>query len=178
MPLREYGLTLGVSALCTVACFALFPVLVLTDLIMVYLLGTLVVALRGQRGPALLSSLLGVLCFNFFFVPPRFTFQVAHPQHVVTFGVMFAVALIISHLAVRVRTQVEATKQAEVETETERLRSSLLSGVSHELRTPLAAIIGSASTLLQAPPGGGSNGRELLENIRAEAERLLTARPL
>lgn len=165
MPIREYGLALGVIALCTALCFAVFPFLALTDLVMVYLLGTLVVALRGWRGPAVFASILGVLCFDFFFVPPRFSFDVAHPQYVVTFLVMFAVALIISHLAIRVRAQGIAA-------ETERLRSSLLSAVSHELRTPLAAIIGSASSLLQAPSGGGSNWRELLENIRAEAERL------
>ncbi|TBR17185.1 DUF4118 domain-containing protein [bacterium] len=167
---REYGLAAAVGALSTAACFALYPVLSLTDLVMVYLAGALVVALRGERGPALFASLLGVLCFNFFFVPPRFTFQVAHPQYVVTFVVMFAVAAVISHLAVRVRAQAEATKQAEVAAETEKLRSSLLSGVSHELRTPLAAIIGSATSLLQTSPAPKS--RELLETIRDEAERL------
>ncbi|TPW21800.1 MAG: two-component system, OmpR family, sensor histidine kinase KdpD [Elusimicrobia bacterium] len=138
---------------------------------MVYLLGTLVVALRGRRGPALLSSLLGVLCFDFFFVPPRFTFHAEHPQFVVTFAAMFLVAVLISHLAVGARAQTEAAKRAEVVAETEKLRSSLLSGVSHELRTPLAAIIGSAGALLQAAPGAPPS-RDLLVNIRDEAERL------
>ncbi|MEQ1919215.1 MAG: DUF4118 domain-containing protein [Elusimicrobiota bacterium] len=170
--LREYGLAAASAALCTAAGFALFPVLSLPDLVMVYLVGTLVVALRGRRGPALLSSLLGVLCFDFFFVPPRFTFHVEHPQYLVTFIVMFAVALIISHLAVRARTQTEAAKRAEVVAETERLRSALLSAVSHELRTPLAAIVGSASTLLQAPESSADTRRDLLENIRGEADRL------
>lgn len=170
--LQEYALAIGAGAACTAVCFALFPVLALTDLVMVYLVGTLAVALRGRRGPAVLSSFLGVLCFNFFFVPPRFTFQAEHPRYLVTFAVMLAVALLISHLAVRVRSQAEAAKRSEVVAETERLRSSLLSAVSHELRTPLAAIIGSASTLLQAPQGGGGDRPELLENIRAEAERL------
>lgn len=168
MPLREYVLAAVCAALCTAACYALFSVLSLPDLVMVYLVGTLVVALRGRRGPALFSSLLGVLSFNFFFVPPRYTLHVEHTQYVVTFAVMFAVALIISHLAVRVRTQAEAAKRAEVVAETERLRSSLLSAVSHELRTPLAAIVGSASTLLQS----GSSARDLLVNIRDEADRL------
>ncbi|MBI2384591.1 MAG: DUF4118 domain-containing protein [Elusimicrobia bacterium] len=172
MPYREYGLAVAAAALCTAAGFALFPLVSLTDLVMVYLVGTLVVALRGWRGPALFSSLLGVLCFNFFFVPPRFTFHVEHTQFVVTFAVMFAVALIISHLAVRVRTQSDAAKRAEVVAEAERLRSSLLSAVSHELRTPLAAIIGSASTLLQTGHGGGKSSRDLLVNIRDEADRL------
>lgn len=171
-PPREYGLSLAAAALCTAACFALFSVSSLTDLVMVYLVGTLVVALRGRRGPALLSSLLGVLCFDYFFVPPRFTLHVEHPQYLVTFAVMFAVALLISHLALRVRAQAEAAKRAEVAAETERLRSSLLSAVSHELRTPLAAILGSAGALLQAPQGDGPRSRDLLINIRDEADRL------
>lgn len=170
-PAADYGLAAAAAAACTAACFALQPFVSITDLVMVYLLGTLAVALRGSRGPALLSSLLGVLCFDFFFVPPRFTFHVEHPQYIVTFGVMFAVALLISHLAVRVRRQAETAKRAEVVAETEKLRSSLLSAVSHELRTPLAAIIGSAETLLRAP-GNPPPAADLLANIRDEAQRL------
>lgn len=168
---RDYALVVGVIGVCTALCLALTPLVALTDLVMVYLVGTLVVALRGRRGPAVLASVLSVLCFNFMFVPPRFTFEVAHPQYLVTFLVMFIVALVISHLAVRVRTQAAAANRAEVAAEVERLRSALLSAVSHDLRTPLAAIIGSASSLLQSP-GGGDRGRGLLENIRDEAERL------
>jgi two-component system sensor histidine kinase KdpD len=164
-------LVAGVIGLCTALCLALMPLVALTDLVMVYLVGTLVVALRGLRGPAVLASVLSVLCFDFIFVPPRFTFDVAHPQYLVTFLVMFTVALVISHLAVRVRAQAAAANRAEVSAELERLRSALLSAVSHDLRTPLAAIIGSASSLLQSP-AGGERGRGLLENIRDEAERL------
>lgn len=163
---------MGVIALCTALCLAVSPLLALTDLVMVYLVGTLVVAIRGLRGPAVFASALSVLCFNFFFVPPRFTFDVAHPQYIVTFFVMFAVALVISHLTLRVRTQAAAASRAQVAAEIERLRSSLLSAVSHELRTPLAAIIGSASSLLQTSAGG--KGQDLLQNIRDEAERLAT----
>ncbi|HXT01832.1 MAG TPA: DUF4118 domain-containing protein, partial [Elusimicrobiota bacterium] len=166
------GLAVAAIALCTGACFALFRFLTLTDVVMVYLVGILAVALRGGRGPALFASLLGVAAFDFFFVPPRFTLHVERPQYLVTFAVMFGVALLISHLAVRVRLQAEAAKSAELKAETERLRSSLLSAVSHELRTPLAAIIGSASALLAEPPGGGPARRELLENVRDEGERL------
>jgi two-component system sensor histidine kinase KdpD len=171
-PPREYGLAVAAIALCTGACFALFGLLTLTDLVMVYLVGALVVALRGRRGPALFASLLAVGCFDFFFVPPRFTLHVDSAQYLVTFAVMFGLALLVSHLAVRVRAQAEAAKRAEVVAETERLRSSLLSAVSHELRTPLAAIIGSASALLAEPAGGGESRRELLENVRDEADRL------
>lgn len=167
---QDYGLAAAMIALCTGLSMALFGVLALTDLVMVYLAGTMAVAARGKRGPAVFASLLAVLCFNFFFVPPRFTLAVANNQYLVTFVVMFAVAMIISHLALRVRTQADAAKRAEIEAETERLRSALLSAVSHDLRTPLAAILGSASAMLQGPVD--ERGRSLLENIRDEAERL------
>ncbi len=168
MAIQEYGLAAAAVAACTAAGLALLPWLTLTDVAMIFLLGSLVVALKGRRGPALFSAVLAVLAFDYFFVPPRFTFHVEHPQYVVTFAVMFAATLLIAHLAVRVRAQAEAAKRAEVVAETEKLRSSLLSAVSHELRTPLTAIIGSASALIQNPKAGGG----LLENIRDEAERL------
>lgn len=168
--MREYGLAAAVSAVCTGLCFVLHPFVVLTDLTMVYLLGIVAVALRGGRGAALTATFLGVLSFNFFFVPPRFSFHVESSQYLVTFAVMFGVALVVSQLAVRARAQAEATQKAELVAETERLRSSLLSAVSHDLRTPLTAIVGSASTLLRA--GGDGSRRDLLENIRDEADRL------
>ncbi|MBI5244432.1 MAG: DUF4118 domain-containing protein [Elusimicrobia bacterium] len=171
-PIREYILALGAAIVCTALCFALSPLVALTDLVMVYLVGTLAVALRGRRGPAVLSSFLGVLCFDFFFVPPRYTLHVESSEYLVTFLVMLAVALTISHLTLRVRTQAEAAKRSEVAAETERLRSSLLSAVSHELKTPLTAILGSADSLMRASAPGGGHWRELLENIREEAERL------
>jgi two-component system sensor histidine kinase KdpD len=67
----------------------------------------------------------------------------------------------------------ENAKQAQLDIEKERLRSSLLSSVSHDLRTPLAAIIGSASSLLQhSGTLHDKEARELLENIQSEGERL------
>jgi two-component system sensor histidine kinase KdpD len=67
----------------------------------------------------------------------------------------------------------EKAKKAEVEAETERLRSSLLSSVSHDFRTPLTAIVGSAGALLaRADLQKNAPVRELLENIELEGERL------
>ncbi len=169
---REYCLALAAAVAATAAGYALSPFVALTDLAMVYLVGTLAVALRGRRGPAILSSFLGVLCFDFFFVPPRYTFHVEHTQYLVTFLVMLAVALTISHLALRMQIEADAARRSEVEAETEKLRSSLLSAVSHELKTPLTAILGSVGILARASSPGAGHWRELLDNIREEAERL------
>jgi two-component system sensor histidine kinase KdpD len=106
-----------VVAVCTAICFAMFPFFALSNLVMVYLLGTLIVAARGQRGPAALSSALGVLCFDFFFVQPRFSFSVSDAQYLLTFAVMFAAAMVISHLTIRLRSEAESARQGQLRTE-------------------------------------------------------------
>jgi two-component system sensor histidine kinase KdpD len=108
-----YGFAVIAVTLCTLAAQLLTARLALANIIMVYLLGVLVVALRAGRGPAALSSVLSVAAFDFFFVPPRFTFAVGDTQYVLTFAVMLAVALVISNLAARVRDQAEASRARE-----------------------------------------------------------------
>jgi two-component system, OmpR family, sensor histidine kinase KdpD len=83
------------------------------NLTMIYLLGIMVVAVRLGRGPAVLASLLGVAAFDFFFVPPQFTFHVSDTQYVVTFAGMLGVALVISTMASRLRQQTEAARERE-----------------------------------------------------------------
>jgi two-component system sensor histidine kinase KdpD len=99
----------GLSAL-------MFPYFELLDLVMVYMLGVVVTAIRTSRWPALLATLLSIASFDFFFVPPYFTFAVSDVRYFVTFGVMFAVALVISGLTLRVREQAEAARLRERKT--------------------------------------------------------------
>jgi two-component system sensor histidine kinase KdpD len=82
----------------TLACAPLLGTLAPTNIVMLYLLGVLVAALRWGRGPAVLCAFLSVAGFDFFFVPPRFTFAVGDMQYVVTFAVMLVVALVIGQL--------------------------------------------------------------------------------
>jgi two-component system, OmpR family, sensor histidine kinase KdpD len=111
-----YGFAGLAVVLCTVLAALLASRLALANIIMLYLLGVLVVALRAGRGPAALASILSVAGFDFFFVPPRYTFAVGDTQYVLTFGVMLAVALVISGLAARVRDQAEAARTREQRT--------------------------------------------------------------
>jgi two-component system sensor histidine kinase KdpD len=103
--LSDYGTAVLYLVLATLACFAMYPYFDLSNLIMVYLLGVMLTATECGRGPAILSSVLSVLAFDFFFVPPRFSFTVAEAQYIVTFVVMCLVGLVISHLAAGMRQQ-------------------------------------------------------------------------
>jgi two-component system, OmpR family, sensor histidine kinase KdpD len=103
--LSDYETGILFLILANVICFMLYPHFHLSNLIMVYLLGVMLTATSCGRGPAVLISCLSVLSFDFFFIPPRFSFTVEDAQDIVTFMVMLLVALVISQLASRMRQQ-------------------------------------------------------------------------
>ncbi len=105
-------------AVCTAVAGLMHPYFDLSNLIMVYLLGVMVVAVRLGRGPALVASALSVAVFDFFFVPPAFTLGVSDTQYLVTFAVMLLAALVISTMAVRMRDQAEWARLREQRTAT------------------------------------------------------------
>jgi two-component system, OmpR family, sensor histidine kinase KdpD len=108
---------LAVAGLCTLVCMGMYRYFGEANLIMVYLLGVAFVAVRFGRWPSVLAASASVAGFDFFFVPPHHTFAVTDTQYVVTFGVMLAVALLISTLAVRLRDQAESARQRERRTQ-------------------------------------------------------------
>lgn len=165
----HYAPVVGIVALATAIGSALVRHFELSEVIMVYLLGIIVVSVRHGRGPALLASTLSVAVFDFCFVPPYFTFRVADTRFIFTFAVMFIVGLVISRLSDEVKRQAERALRAEKEA----LRSALLSSISHDLRTPLCAIAGSASVLLDDEhPLPREEQRGLLTMIHDEADHL------
>jgi two-component system sensor histidine kinase KdpD len=93
------------TAICTGIAWLMYDHFDLANLIMVYLLGVVVVAAGYGRSPSVLSSFLGVVSFDFFFVPPRFSFAVSDSQYLVTFAVMLLVALVISSMTASTRYQ-------------------------------------------------------------------------
>lgn len=81
--------------------------------VMLFLAAVAWTAFRYGRGPAVFASVLAVLVFDFFFVPPFHTFAVADTQYVVTFVVMLVIGLVISTLTSRLRSQIENTRLRE-----------------------------------------------------------------
>ena len=97
--LREgYMWAVIATVICTAIAWLMYGHFDLANLIMVYLLGVVAVASRYGHGPSVLSSFLSVLMYDFFFVPPRFSFAVSDSQYLVTFAVMLLVALVISSM--------------------------------------------------------------------------------
>ena len=123
---RGYLAGFVVVVLSTAVAALMQPHFNLSNLVMVYLLGVVVVAVGYGRGPAILTVVLGVLAFDFFFVTPYYTFAVSDTQYVVTFIVMLVVGLVISTLTANVRRQARVAAYREQ-------RTAVLYAMSREL---------------------------------------------
>ena len=105
VPWSRYGWAAAITAICTGIAFLMDPGFSETNVAMIYVLGATIAGLRLGRGPGTLTAIASVAAFDFFFVPPRLTFQVSDAQYLVTFLVMLAVTLIIGNLMANVRQQ-------------------------------------------------------------------------
>ncbi|MFN8456618.1 MAG: sensor histidine kinase KdpD [Anaerolineae bacterium] len=117
-PWRRYLESFGWVAAITLLNELFHSFIVPTNLVMLYLLAVVIVALRLGRGPAILASVLSVMAFDFFFVPPRLTFAVSDTQYVLTFAGLLVVGLVISTMASRAHDQAEAAHRREAQTAT------------------------------------------------------------
>jgi two-component system, OmpR family, sensor histidine kinase KdpD len=114
----RYARGLGITVLCTGIAYPVYPYFDPVNIVMVYLLGATVAGLRLGRGPSALTAVANTAAFDFFFVPPRYSFYVAETQYLFTLGVMLGVAVIIANLMVNVRRQTESAAERERRTAT------------------------------------------------------------
>jgi two-component system sensor histidine kinase KdpD len=83
------------------------------NIVAVFLLSVVLIAVRFGRGPAAFAAVLSVMSFDFFFVPPRFSFAVSDVQYLLTFAVMLAVGLITGQLTAGLRFQARVAAHRE-----------------------------------------------------------------
>jgi two-component system sensor histidine kinase KdpD len=123
---REYLTALVISGACTAVAYPLYPHLGPVNTVMLYLLGTTLAALRLSRGPCVVLPVANILAFDFFFVPPTFSFDVEDAQYIFTLVVMLIVALVIAHLMLSIRRHRDMTMARE-------RRTAVLYAMSREL---------------------------------------------
>jgi two-component system sensor histidine kinase KdpD len=126
----------------TVVSTPLLGVLEQVNIVMLFLLGVVGVAMRFGRGPAALAALLNVAAFDFFFVTPRMSFAVGDVQYLVTFAVMLGVGLLVGQLTAGLRFAVAVSGSRE-----RRAQSlfELTRDLSAALETAQVAALGAAA---------------------------------
>lgn len=163
-----------------------------------FLLIVLLTATFLGRNPALLASFAGMLCFNYFFLPPVHTWTISESQNLIAWAAFTITAVIAGQLSGYARKRAEEAErgkqeierlynelqgafakasQAEAFRQSEKLKSALLDAVTHDLRTPLTSIKASVTTLLDANKNNhfkldDEGKQEFLEIINEETDRL------
>ena len=166
------------------------------------LLNVLFIATRWGSWPALLASIVAMLCFNFFFLPPFKTFNIAATDNWIALVAFLVTAVTAGQLSARAKKRAEEAElgkreierlyaelrdaferasHAEALRQSEKLKSALLDAVTHDLRTPLTSIKASITTLLDEVRGRSNEAPvtldaeskiEMMEVIDEESDRL------
>ncbi|NUO49914.1 MAG: sensor histidine kinase KdpD [Polyangiaceae bacterium] len=102
---ERYVFSAGIVLATSVIAFALSEALSLPDPEMLYLLAVMASAAAFGRGPSIFAALLSIASYDFLLVPPRFTFAIAEGRYVLTFATIVAVALVMSTLTTRLRSE-------------------------------------------------------------------------
>ncbi len=110
---RPYAMSAAACTATAVLAAPLAGVLELANIVMLFLLAVVGVALRYGRGPAVLAAFLSVGVFDFFFVSPRFSLAISDVQYLVTFGVMLVVALVIGQMTAGLSYQARVAQRRE-----------------------------------------------------------------
>ena len=100
-------------AVVTAACLPLAAHFDRSNIVALFILAVILIAVRFGRGPSALAAILSVCAFDFFFVPPRFSFAVSDVQYFLTFLVMLAVGLITGQLTAGLRFQARVATHRE-----------------------------------------------------------------
>jgi two-component system, OmpR family, sensor histidine kinase KdpD len=115
--IREYLMVPAIIAALTLVCQGFEKVGGYTVPALVYLFAILLAAFRFSRGPMLFMATLSAVAWNFFFIPPRFTFEIKKPEDIFLLMMFFAVALCMGHLTTRLRTREIAERRRQIETD-------------------------------------------------------------
>ena len=159
----SYAWATATSVALTLACTPLAGVLELANIVMLFLLGVVGVAMRFGRGPSALAALLNVAAFDYFFVPPQLSFAVSDVQYVLTFAIMLGVGLLVGQLTAGLRFA------AGVSTSRERRARSLF-----ELTRELSAALESTQVVtLGAAAVQGHFGGHALVLVTDSADQLV-----
>ncbi len=128
-------------------CYLLSEYIAYKIVALILLFTVSVIAMFLDIFPVLLVALLSALIWDFFFIPPKFTFYINQPEDVLMFLMYFIIAMVNGVLNHKTRQWEKIARKREEKRTTLKLYNTLLNSLSHELRTPISTIIGATDNL-------------------------------
>jgi two-component system sensor histidine kinase KdpD len=109
----QFGMAAAIVALVTAACYPFEELIGYQTISLIFLLTVALLPLRFGVGPVILAALLSAVAWDFFFIPPRYTFVIAMPQDVLMVVTYFTIAAVTGVLTARVRAREKAVRSRE-----------------------------------------------------------------
>lgn len=163
----------SITLLISVLCFVSSSLLGYRVVALLLLFSVSILAVMFEIIPVMISALLSALIWNYFFIPPLFTFHIHSAEDLLMFLSYFFIALINAVLTVKIRREESKNRDKQEKENTIKLYNTLLNSLSHELRTPLSTILGALDTLRDNDEQlSKTNKDELLNQIDTASIRL------
>jgi len=170
---KQYLISTAFIVLVAAICFVLHAYLGYKVTAFVLLISVSLLAIVFDIAPVLLAATLSALIWNFFFIPPRFTFSIGTTEDIILFFTYFLIALVNAVLTYKIRQLEKEARKKEEKANTIKLYNTLISSLSHELKTPIATIIGASDSLISDEQTISDNDKKRLAiEISAASFRL------
>ncbi len=137
------------------------------------LMSVSIAAMLFDIWPVIYMATLSALIWNFFFIPPTFTFHVGTTNDALMLLMYFLVASINVVLMSRIRRFEKIARDKQEKQNTVKLYKTLFNSLSHELKTPLSTLLVASDTLNHSGDKLNENSKkELLAEIEKSGLRL------
>lgn len=171
--LNQYLISIALVLLTSIACYFSSQFIGYKTVALLLLVTVSIAAMLFDILPVLITSFLSALIWNFFFIPPIFTFHIESAEDLLMFLMYFFIALVNAVLTLKIRKEETKARDKEEKEKTIKLYNTLLNSLSHELRTPISTIIGAVDTLKENKEKISTNNQnELLNQIDIASIRL------
>ncbi len=142
-PGLQFTVAIGVVFLAAFLCFVSVPVIGYRVVALILLTVVSLLAMTLSVWPVIVAATISAFLWNFFFIPPLYTFHIDNAEDILMFLLYFIIALVNTVLQSRIRTEREKARDKEEKVKSIQLYHTLLNSLSHEMKTPISAIISS-----------------------------------
>ncbi len=169
----QYTISVVLILLTAFICYLETYIIGYKTVALILLFAVSILAMLFDILPVLLSAVLSALIWDFFFIPPTFTFHIDNIEDLLMFSLYFIIALVNAILTFKIRKEQKKARDKEEKETTIKLYNTLLNSLSHEVRTPISTIIGAVDTLKENKERlSAKNQNDLLNEIDIASLRL------
>lgn len=165
--------SISLFLLIAISCFIFSDIITYKIVALLLLMTVSIVAMLFDILPVLVTAILSAFVWNFFFIPPIFTFHIGGTEDFLMFLLYFFIAFVNAVLSFKIRNEEKKVRDKEDKEKSIRLYNTLFNSLSHELKTPIATVIGAVDTLKENQQNlSAINQQTLLNEIEIASNRL------